>query len=195
MKLIVGLGNPGRKYEATRHNIGFDVVEGLRRRFGDSRYGDVGYKVNFGGEMLQLEIAGEQVLLVRPLTYMNLSGNCVGKVLDFYKVDRGDVLVVCDDFHLNVGKLRLRAKGSSGGQKGLANIIERLGGEEIARLRIGVGPVDEHLDPADFVLRKFSASQREIVEESVERGVDAAVCWVEHGIEEAMNRFNGADAN
>ena len=186
MKLIVGLGNPGRKYEATRHNIGFDVVDCLASRLGDGRY-----KENFQGEVIQVRVGSEQLLLVRPLTYMNLSGNCVGKAVDFYKIEGEDILVVCDDFHLPTGKLRLRARGSSGGQKGLANIMQRLGSEEVSRLRVGVGPVDELMDPANFVLRKFPKAQQSVVGEMIERSADAATCWAEHGIEDAMNRYNG----
>ncbi len=190
MKLIVGLGNPGRKYESTRHNIGFEVIDCLRRRFGEEKY-----KESFQGEILRIAVGAEQVLLLRPLTYMNLSGNSVSKAADFYKITADEVLVVCDDFHLPTGKLRLRAKGSSGGQKGLADIIRRFGGEEVSRLRIGVGPVDEHIDPADFVLRKFPKGQATLVNETIERGADAATCWVEHGIEETMNRYNGAETD
>ena len=188
MKLIVGLGNPGRKYEQTRHNVGFDVVDCLASRWGDGRF-----KENFQGEVSLVNVETEQVLLVKPLTYMNLSGNCVGKAAAFYKVETEDVLVICDDFHLPTGKLRLRAKGSSGGQKGLASIIQQLGTEEVARLRMGVGPVDEYLNPADFVLRKFPKSQRDTVDEMIERSADAAACWVQAGMEEAMNRYNGTE--
>ncbi|MCG8586302.1 MAG: aminoacyl-tRNA hydrolase [Pirellulales bacterium] len=188
MKLIAGLGNPGRKYDGTRHNIGFDIVDCLAGRLGDGRY-----KEDFQGEVTKVALGDEQLLLVKPMTYMNLSGNCVGKAVDFYKIERKHVLVVCDDFHLPAGKLRLRAKGSSGGQKGLANIIQRLGSEEVSRLRVGVGPVDEHMKPADFVLRKFAKSQQELVRETIERSADAATCWVEFGIQEAMNRYNGTD--
>lgn len=188
MKLIVGLGNPGRKYDGTRHNIGFDVVDCLANRFGDGRY-----KESFQGEVIKVNVESEQCLLLRPQTYMNLSGNCVGKAVDFYKIEREDVLVVCDDFHLPTGKLRLRPKGSSGGQKGLANIIARLGGEDVSRMRVGVGPVDEYLNAADFVLRKFAKSQHVLVGETIERSADAATCWATHGIEEAMNRYNGTE--
>jgi PTH1 family peptidyl-tRNA hydrolase len=188
MKLIVGLGNPGRKYEGTRHNIGFDVVDCLARRLGDGRY-----KENFQAHVIQVQVASEQVLLMRPLTFMNLSGNSVGKAVDFYKIEKEDTLVVCDDFHLPTGKLRLRAKGSSGGQKGLAHITQRLGSDEVSRLRIGVGPVDEYLNAADFVLRKFPKSQQDIVNETIERSADAAACWAQFGIEEAMNRYNGVE--
>ena len=188
MKLIVGLGNPGRKYEATRHNIGFDVVDCLARRLGDERY-----KENFHGEVIQVNIASEQALLLKPLTYMNLSGNCVGKAVDFYKIETEDTLVICDDFHLPTGKLRLRAQGSSGGQKGLAHIMQRLGSQEVSRLRMGVGPVDEYMDPANFVLRKFPKTQQQLVQEMIERSADAAERWAQYGIEEAMNRYNGAE--
>ena len=134
------------------------------------------------------------MLLLKPLTYMNLSGNSVSKAADFYKITAEEVLVVCDDFHLPTGKLRLRAKGSSGGQKGLADIIRRFGGEEVSRLRIGVGPVDEHLNPADYVLRKFPKGQATLIGKTIERSADAATCWVEHGTQEAMNRYNGAES-
>lgn len=189
MKLIVGLGNPGRKYHATRHNVGYDVVDELARRFADGNY-----KQEFQGESARIAIDSQRVLLLRPTTYMNLSGSSVGRATDFYKMSADDVLVVCDDFHLPTGKLRLRAKGSSGGQKGLGDIIRRLGTEEISRLRIGVGPVTEGMDPANFVLRKFPKQQSALIEETIQRAADAATCWAESGIEEAMNRYNGSES-
>jgi len=147
MKLVVGLGNPGRKYEGTRHNVGFDCLAKLAGRLPAAPV-----KQKFQGELIEAEIGGERVLLLCPLTYMNLSGGSVLAARDFYKIKENDILVVCDDFHLPLAKLRFRAKGSAGGQKGLADILRRLGTENIARLRIGIGEPPPQWNVADYVL-------------------------------------------
>ena len=186
MNLVVGLGNPGRKYEATRHNIGFEVIRGLAARH-DADQG-VG---KFDGLLRRCQIRGEQVLLLIPLTFMNLSGRCVRQAIDFYKLDIANLLLVCDDFNLPLGALRLKPAGSAGGQKGLADTIERLASDQFARLRIGIGPVPERWNPADFVLGKFAASEKELVEQQVSRACDAVEAWIGDGIDQAMNRYNG----
>lgn len=185
MKIIAGLGNPGRKYEGTRHNIGFVVLAKVAAKCGD---GSV--KARFRGEVMEGKVAEERVLLLSPLTYMNLSGESIREAKDFYKVDTADILIVCDDFSLPVGKLRMRPKGSSGGQKGLANAIKHLGTEEISRLRFGIGPPPENWDVADYVLSKFTKDEQKEIEYAVELAAQAAIDWVTHGTDECMNRYN-----
>lgn len=185
MRLVVGLGNPGRKYEQTRHNIGFDVVAALVARFGKGTP-----RAKFDGEMVEADVGGERCLLVRPLTYMNESGRCVQPLRDFYKVENRDILVICDDLSLPVAKLRLRAKGSAGGQKGLDDILRRLGGDEIARLRVGIGAVPPGWDAADYVLGRFSSSEAEQVRAACQRATEAVADWVARGIEFCMNKYN-----
>jgi PTH1 family peptidyl-tRNA hydrolase len=186
MKLIVGLGNPGRKYEQTRHNVGFEVLDRLAGRFADGAA-----KEKFEGRLAEATIAGERTLLLWPQTLMNLSGRSAGAAIEFYKLDLADLLVVCDDFNLPVGKLRFRGEGSAGGQKGLDNIITRLGTEEFSRLRIGIGPVPEQWDPADYVLGRFDAQQRQEIDEAVARAAEGVERWIADGIHTAMNQFNG----
>lgn len=185
MKLIVGLGNPGSKYTDTRHNVGFHVIDELARRCGGSlRRG------KFQGEISEARIEGQACWLLCPHTYMNHSGRSVLEARDFYKVENADLLVVCDDFALPLGKLRVRTKGSSGGQKGLDDILLRLGSDEIPRLRIGIGPVPEKWDPADFVLSKFTKDEIPIINESIRRSAEAVAVWVRDGVQTCMNQFN-----
>ena len=186
MKLIVGLGNPGGKYEETRHNIGFDVLEHLAQRHG----ADVGRK-KFEGELQECLIGSERTLLLRPHTFMNLSGRSVRQAVDFYKIETEDVLLVCDDFHLDLGVLRLRARGSDGGQKGLADTIQQLGTNQLARLRVGIGPVPDRWNAADFVLGKFAKTEQKLLESELIRICDAVDAWVCQGMTAAMNGFNG----
>lgn len=185
MKLIVGLGNVGRKYEKTRHNIGFDVLDALAAR---NPGGSV--KEKFDGRVMDGLIAGQRSLLLWPHTLMNRSGQSVGGAMEFYQLLPADLLVVCDDFNLPLGKLRFRSQGSAGGQKGLEDIIDRLGTDAFSRLRIGIGAVPDSWDAADFVLSRFNASERPAVDESIALAADAVECWVAEGIEIGMNRFN-----
>ncbi len=185
MKLVVGLGNPGRRYQQTRHNIGWAVLAELARRFGSSPA-----KSRFQGEVVEADLEGQKALLLTPWTYMNLSGASVLAARDFYKIPNGDLLVVCDDLNLPVAKLRIRAGGSSGGQKGLEDIIRRLGSEEFSRLRIGIGSPPEDWDWANFVLSKFSGEEIEDVEAAVVRAAEAVVTWAREGLEACMNRYN-----
>jgi PTH1 family peptidyl-tRNA hydrolase len=185
MKLIVGLGNVGRKYDQTRHNVGFEVVNLVAER-----YGDGAAKEKFDGRVMEATIVGERVLLLWPHTFMNCSGESVGPAIEFYKLELADLLVVCDDFNLPLGKLRFRRDGTAGGQNGLADVIRRLGTEGFSRLRLGIGPVPEHWDAVDFVLGRFNASERELIDESIARAADGVECWVSEGIEAGMNRYN-----
>jgi PTH1 family peptidyl-tRNA hydrolase len=185
MKLVVGLGNPGRKYAGTRHNVGFDVVERLSKRHGAEPW-----RLKFDAEISEVEIGGERTLLLRPQTLMNRSGQAVQAAVAFYKLPLDEVLVVCDDFNLPLGRLRIRTDGSSGGQKGLQNITQLLGTQEIDRLRIGIGPVPPEWDAADFVLGKFTSDERAAMEPVLERCGDAARMWIEQGVAAAMNQYN-----
>ena len=154
MKLVVGLGNPGRKYEGTRHNIGFTVLEELATRHGAGRR-----KSAFQGEVVEAGQDAGKMLLLWPHTFMNRSGGSVLAARDFYKIPDEDVLIVCDDFNLPLAKLRFRADGTAGGQKGLDDILRRLASQKISRLRIGVGSPPPEMDPADYVLSRFRASE------------------------------------
>src|SRR5438067_3089104 len=186
MKVIVGLGNPGPKYAGTRHNVGFDVVDYLAAGPGCSPF-----REKFAAFVAELKEGDETVLLVKPLTFMNLSGRAVRAVLDFYKLPVEELLVVCDDFNLPLGKLRVRAKGSHGGQNGLRSIQEHLGTDAYARVRIGVG--EPGPDAVDHVLSKFKPGERAAVEEAVAAAARSALVWVRQGTEAAMNRFNGPE--
>jgi PTH1 family peptidyl-tRNA hydrolase len=185
MKLIVGLGNPGPRYAATRHNAGWRVAEALAARAGAGAW-----REKFDALLAEVRRDDERVVLARPVTYMNLSGQSVRELVDFWKVQSGDLLVVVDDFALDVGRIRLRPEGSAGGHNGLESIIAHIGHEQFARLRVGIGPMPRGMDQAAFVLSEFSAGERRTIEEAVDRAADAAECWITMGLQEAMNRFN-----
>ncbi len=185
MKVVVGLGNPGPKYAGTRHNVGFEVVDYLA-----AGPGCPPFREKFEALVAELKEGDETVLLVKPLTFMNLSGRSVRAVLDFYKLPVEALLVVCDDFNLPLGKLRVRAKGSHGGQNGLRNIQDQLGTDAYTRLRIGVGQPDPG-EAVDFVLSRFRPAERKAAEEAVANAAQAVLVWVRSGTEACMNRFNG----
>jgi PTH1 family peptidyl-tRNA hydrolase len=187
MKLIVGLGNPGQKYRGTRHNIGFEVIAAL-----NAAHGQIRPNARFNSEIAAIQIGQEKVLLQTPLTFMNLSGQAVRAAIDFYKLPLSDLLVVCDDLALPPGKLRVKPGGSAGGQKGLRDIIEKVGSSEFCRLRIGIGQAPAGRDAADWVLSRFSAEESPGMQVSIARARDAAVVWVERGVDTCMNRFNAA---
>ena len=187
MKLLIGLGNPGPKYAGTRHNVGFDVIDYLAAAPGTSSF-----REKFEALVAERQEGGEAVLLVKPLTFMNLSGRSVRAALDFYKLTVDQLLVVCDDFNLPLGKLRVRSKGSHGGQNGLRNIQDQLGTDAYARLRIGVGQPGEG-EAVDFVLSRFKPAERAAAQDAVAKAAQAAAVWATAGVEECMNRFNGAD--
>ncbi len=185
MKILVGLGNPGLTYRGTRHNLGFMVIERLaaerdlplRRRA-------------FHGRLGEGNIGAERVVLFEPLTYMNLSGQAVSGLLRFHQCALEDLLIICDDLNLPLGKLRLRPRGSDGGHKGLASIIQQLGKQDFPRLRIGIAPPPPQFAAEKYVLSRFSREERGPLEEAVGKAVECALTWVYHGVEEAMNRFN-----
>lgn len=185
MKMVVGLGNPGRKYKDTRHNVGYMVLTELNRRHGGGTP-----RNRFHADAVEVVISGERTLLLAPLTYMNLSGTSVAEACGFFKLSLEDLLVICDDINLPLGKLRMRSKGSSGGQKGLADIINRLGNEEFARLRVGIGEPPSGRDAADYVLEKFTKKETSEIETAVMQAADAVVFWISQGIEACMNRHN-----
>jgi peptidyl-tRNA hydrolase, PTH1 family len=185
MKLVVGLGNPGPKYEGTRHNIGYAVVDYLAAAPGVGKW-----RSRFQSSVAEAVEGSEPVLLMKPETFMNLSGRAVREAADFYKLGPTDLLVVCDDIALPVGKLRARARGSHGGQKGLLSVQESLGTQEYSRLRIGVGSPGEHWDAADYVLSRFKSAERKVVEDAIAQAAQAVLVWVREGIDACMNRFN-----
>lgn len=185
MKLVVGLGNPGRKYRQTRHNVGYEVLAKLAGMFTVSAP-----KARFHGETVEADLDGEKLLLLSPTTFMNLSGSSVREAVDFYKLPLENLIVICDDLNLPLGKLRFRPKGSAGGQKGLQDIIRKLGTEEFARLRIGIGAAPESWDWADYVLSKFKAGEFPAVELAVAEAADAVVVWAREGVDFCMNTHN-----
>lgn len=187
MKLVVGLGNPGRKYDGTRHNIGFEVIESLAGRLGLGRS-----QAKFDADFSDIVWKDERILLVRPLTFMNLSGYSVRRFADFFRIPLSDLLVICDDLALPVGTIRLRPSGSSGGQKGLQHICDQMGSIEVPRLRIGIGAAPAGWDAADYVLSRISGDDRAALDQAVSRSSNAVLCWVESGIARAMNLFNGS---
>jgi PTH1 family peptidyl-tRNA hydrolase len=185
MKLVVGLGNPGRRYQGTRHNVGYWILAELAKRHGTSPPHD-----RFHGEVVEADLAGQSALLLSPTTFMNVSGTSVAEAVRFYKLPCEELLVLCDDLNLPVGKLRLRAGGSSGGQKGLDDIIARLGTEEFSRLRVGIGAAPAGWDWADYVLSKFTPAELPLMEQAVALAADAAAAWAHEGMEACMNRYN-----
>jgi PTH1 family peptidyl-tRNA hydrolase len=185
MRVIVGLGNPGKQYAGTRHNIGYAVVEYMATApaFGP-------FRPQFHGVVAEGINNNDKLLLLKPETYMNLSGRSVRALLDFYKLPVEDLLIVCDDFNLPLGKLRVRKDGSHGGQNGLRNIQEQLGTDAYPRLRIGVGEPNPG-EAVDFVLSRFKPGEKAAVEKAVADAATGALLWATNGIEACMNAVNG----
>ena len=185
MKVIVGLGNPGRRYRDTRHNVGFVTIDEVARRRACE------FETFSSTSMVaKLSIEGERVLFVKPLTFMNLSGQSAGEVIRYYRVAPSNLLVVADDVNLPLGRVRVRERGGAGGHKGLLSIIESLGTEEFPRLRIGVGRGAEDRDLSDYVLARFEPDEQVAVKSTVGRAADAVEMFVFEGIEQVMNEFN-----
>ena len=182
--MIVGLGNPGSDYADTRHNVGFDVVDRVASRW-DVRMATERFHGWFGTG----DIAGEQIALLKPTTFMNRSGRAVLAAGKFYKLELAQLLVISDDMALPVGRLRMRPGGSAGGHRGLQDIIDRLGTDAWCRLRIGIG--EPAGVPSDYVLSRFGADDETIMERVRQRAADAVACWVEHGADLTMTQFNG----
>ncbi len=188
MKLIVGLGNPGREYANTRHNIGFMVVQKLCDRWGMG-----GARQKFHASVVDARIGDQQVMLMQPLTYMNRSGLAVGEAMRFHRIEPADLLVVVDETALEPGQIRLRPSGSPGGHNGLLDVGRALGSDDYPRMRLGVGAnrVGEHkVNLADWVLSPFPADLVEVIGAAVDKACQAAECWVKDGLQTAMNRFN-----
>ena len=185
--LLVGLGNPGREYKNNRHNFGFMVLDQLAEASGWS-FG----RVQHQALVVSGRMCGKPVLLAKPQTFMNASGRSVASLMRFYRIDLERLLVVYDDLDLELGTLRFRKSGGSGGQKGVQSIIEQLGTDEFARLRLGIGRPPGRMDPADYVLRPFRASEEPIQDEVLKRSGEAVTCFMTEGIEMAMSRHNGS---
>ena len=184
MKLFVGLGNPGKKYEHTRHNMGFDVID----LFADLSQIDVDKEV-FHGLMGRGELFDEDVMLFKPTTFMNLSGTAVQEVIHYFKIPLEDVIIIFDDMALPVGKIRLRNDGSSGGHKGMQNIIDNLGTDQIKRSRIGIGEPMEN-DNIDYVLSKPTKEERELIDQAINDAVQALKETLKSNFDRAMTKFN-----
>ena len=189
MKAIVGLGNPGREYKGTRHNLGFEVVDALTDRRGLIEF-DL---APFNALVVKWHpMGGEPVWFVKPTTFMNASGEAVGGLLRYYKIEPSELLVVVDETNLPLGRVRLRRSGSAGGHNGLKSIVQHVGAG-FPRLRIGVGRGDPKWDLADHVLARFGPGEKQAAEEAIGRAADAVELFIADGIEAAMNRFNAAD--
>ena len=185
MKAIVGLGNPGRDYAGTRHNVGFDVVDEIARRWN--------VQLRPWKSVAHVAVVGARgAVLVEPQTYMNLSGDAVNRVAAFHKLEPSDVLVVVDEIQLPLGRIRLRRSGSAGGHNGLKSIIQHVG-PEFPRLRIGVGRGDTRRDLANHVLARFEPDERSVIDDAIARAADAAELFIADGVPAAMNRFNRKD--
>lgn len=186
MFIIAGLGNPGKRYENTRHNVGFDAIDELVDRYRIPGSG-VSHKAMVGKGIME----GQKVLLAKPLTYMNLSGEAIRGLVDYYKINpETELLVIYDDISLEPGNIRIRKKGSAGGHNGIKSIIAQLGTQNFQRIRIGVGEKPKNWDLADYVLGTFGKEDRPLVEEALGNAAEAAAMIVQGKIDEAMNRFN-----
>jgi PTH1 family peptidyl-tRNA hydrolase len=190
MRVVVGLGNPGARYVGTRHNVGFEVVD----RLADSPHAS-GFQAQarFQAQVAELLESSDKVLLVKPETFMNLSGRSVRQVLDFYQLGPADLLVVCDDINLPLGRLRFRARGSHGGHNGLRDIQNHLGVTEYARLRLGVGAAGE--DTVGHVLGRFRPGEKPVIDEAILLAAQGVVLWLRQGIAACMNQYNGPVAD
>ena len=182
--LVVGLGNPGGQYENTRHNAGFLTADELARR---GRFAI--QRLKFKALTAAVEISGQGVLMMKPTTFMNLSGEAVGEAARFYKIPPDHVLVISDDVSLPLGKLRIRTGGSAGGHNGLKSIIQHLGADQFPRVKVGEKPHPDY-DMADWVLGKFQGEDKKVMDETVKRAADAVECYLRDGPQKAMNRFN-----
>lgn len=187
MKIIVGLGNPGKQYEATRHNIGFHVIDELSKRL------DIPLtQSKFNGMYGIGHVGTEKVMLLKPLTYMNLSGECIVPIMDYYEVNDDEIVVIYDDLDLQVGKLRLRQKGSAGGHNGIKSIIQHLGSQEFNRIRIGVDRPKNGMKVPDYVLSNFSEDEKIEMIHAVKNSANACEDWVTKKFLDVMNTYNGA---
>lgn len=189
MYIIAGLGNPSKEYERTRHNVGFDALDVLADKVGTT-IEEKKFKGLYGRGI----IGGEKVLLLKPQTFMNLSGESIRAATDFYKVEPDHIIVIYDDISLDVGQLRIRKKGSAGGHNGIKNIIAHLGTQEFPRIKVGVGDKPKKMDLADYVLSRFSKEDRALMEDAFKEAAQAVEVMITDGADAAMNRFNGHKA-
>jgi peptidyl-tRNA hydrolase, PTH1 family len=185
MKLIVGLGNPGRQYEKTRHNIGFEVIDSLSDRFSITLN-----TAKFKGIYGVGHVNGEKLILLKPLTYMNLSGESISAIMDYYQIEIEDLVVIYDDLDLPVGKIRLRQKGSAGGHNGIKSTIAHLGTQEFNRIRVGIDRPNNGMSVSDYVLNRFSKEELEEMSKVVLTCLEAIECWLEYPFLQVMNRYN-----
>ena len=186
MYLIVGLGNPGRQYEATRHNMGFDVIDKLVEEYNVPQSG-----VKFNAMYGKGRIEGQPVILMKPLSYMNLSGGPVRDMANYFKIDpETEMIVIYDDIDLEPGQLRIRKQGSAGGHNGIKDIIRQLGTEKFLRIKVGVGAKPKGWDLADHVLGRFSTEDRKLVDEAIEKAAKAVDIMISQGVAAAMNEYN-----
>lgn len=184
MKLIIGLGNPGKEYENTRHNTGFMVLDSLSKKLNV----DINQS-KFKGLYVKTKYKGEDVILLKPQTYMNLSGESVRQVMDFFKIAQEDILVIYDDLDMPVGKLRLRQNGSAGGHNGIKNIILHTGSQNFNRIRVGIDR-SKVIKVVDYVLAKFTKDEQAYIEEGIDKASDAIIDYLEYGFNHAMNKYN-----
>lgn len=185
MKIIIGLGNPDREYEGTRHNVGFSVIYNISDAY-NIRVDTKKHRALIGKGVIE----GEKVILAMPMTYMNLSGESVRELVNYYKCSAEDIIVIYDDISLDVGKLRIRTKGSAGGHNGIKNIIAQLGTDVFTRIKVGVGEKPPKMDLADYVLGHFTKEEQPVIRESADRARQAVAVILTEGVERAMNRFN-----
>lgn len=186
MFVVVGLGNPGSKYSETRHNVGFSVIDILSNRY-NTKLNKIKFKSIYG----EVKMDGKKVLLVKPQTYMNNSGETVLEISKFFKVPVENIIVVLDDIDIDFASLRVRQKGSAGSHNGMKSIIHLLKDEKIPRVKIGIGRPEEGRDLADFVLGRFSKEEEMDIKEVVEKAADTVECLVKEGISSSMNKYNG----
>jgi PTH1 family peptidyl-tRNA hydrolase len=184
LKLVVGLGNPGPEYAETRHNLGFKVIEALEETLGVEVK-----KQKFGARVGEGSYKGQRVMLMKPWEFMNRSGQAVATAVGFFKLPLTDLIVVSDDFALDTGRIRLRAKGSAGGHNGLADIVAKLGSSDVARCRVGIGHISS-AEAVSYVLGRPGSDEKLLLNEAIVRARDAVLCWIEFGIDKAMNVFN-----
>jgi len=184
--LLIGLGNPGREYQTNRHNFGFMLIDRLAVRLGAR-----GLKVQSKAIVTSANYEDRKLILAKPQTYMNLSGQSIQGLANFYKLPLENLLVAHDDLDIPFGTIRMRPGGGPGGQKGVASTIERLGTKDFARLRLGIGRPPGRMDPAAYVLQNFSRDEAKILSELLDRAADAALEFVMNGLDKAMNKFNG----
>ncbi len=190
MYLIAGLGNPEKKYIGTRHNTGFAAVEALCEKLGGLKLNETKFQGVYTKARVMTPAGPEQLIIVKPLTYMNLSGNCIAPLANFYKIPAEQVIVVSDDINLAVGRMRIRKGGSAGGHNGLKSIIQCLGTDQFSRVRVGVGQKPEYMDLADYVLAKFDRNDAAVMAATYDAVADAILDIVNQGVEHAMNHYN-----